>query len=126
MIPLEDMEALLEEISGEFPEQLFDGLNGGIILLPEAKLNAHSRNNDLFILGEYHSGGNLGRYIAIYYGSFMHVYGHLGYMQLKEQLVHTLKHEFTHHLESLAGEKSLEVKDAMFLADYLKHSGRPD
>jgi hypothetical protein len=126
MIPLEDMEALLEEISAEFPEQLFEGLNGGIILLPEAKLNAYSRHNDLFILGEYHSGGNLGRYIAIYYGSFMHVYGHLGIMQLRDQLVHTLKHEFTHHLESLAGEKGLEIKDAMFLADYLRHSGRQD
>ncbi|MGE5677541.1 MAG: metallopeptidase family protein [Pseudomonadota bacterium] len=126
MLPLEDMEALLEEISAEFPAQLFEGLNGGIILLPETKLNAYSRNNDLFILGEYHSGGNLGRYIAIYYGSFMCVYGHLGAMQLRDQLVHTLKHEFTHHLESLAGEKGLEIKDAMFLADYLKHSGRPD
>lgn len=126
MIPLEDMEAMLEEISAEFPEQLFDGLNGGIILLPEAKLNPYSRNNDLFVLGEYHSGGNLGRYITIYYGSFMHVYGRLGVMQLRSQLVHTLKHEFTHHLESLAGEKGLEIKDARFLADYLKRGGRPD
>ena len=32
---------------------------------------------DLFILGSYNRGGNMGRYITIYYGSFMKVYGHL-------------------------------------------------
>jgi len=63
-------------------------------------------------------------YIAIYYGSFERVYGHLSRESLKEQLAHTLKHEFTHHLESLAGERGLEIKDAKFLEDYLNRSGR--
>jgi hypothetical protein len=61
----------------------------------------------------------MGRYITIYYGSFSHVYGHLEKKALKEQLRETLKHEFTHHIESLAGERGLEIKDARYIADYL-------
>jgi hypothetical protein len=34
----------------------------------------------------------MGRYIAIYYGSFMHVYGGLSSKALKDKLDHTLKH----------------------------------
>jgi hypothetical protein len=51
-------------------------------------------------MGEYHSGGGLGRYISIYYGSFERVYGHLSREGLKRQLAHTLKHEFTHTSEN--------------------------
>ena len=118
MISLEEMEEMLDEIAVGFPQELYRELNGGIVLLPEAKLNPVSSKNDLYILGEYHRDGNMGRYITIYYGSFMRIYGHLGKESLKEQLIHTLKHEFTHHVESLAGERGLEIKDARYLADY--------
>jgi len=124
MISIEEMEAMLDEIAAEIPQELYRELNGGIILLPEVKLNNISTKNDLYILGEYHRDGNMGRYIAIYYGSFSHVYGHLGKEALKEKLRHTLKHEFTHHIESLAGEMGLEIKDAKYLADYLKRRNR--
>ena len=124
MISLEEMEAMLDEIAEGFPQELYKELNGGIVLLPEAKLNAVGRNNDLYILGEYHAGGNMGRYIAIYYGSFLQVYGHLSKEALRKQLIHTLKHEFTHHLESLAGERGLEIKDAEYIRDYLNRRDR--
>jgi predicted Zn-dependent protease with MMP-like domain len=120
MITLEEMEAMLDEIADGFPQELYQELNGGIILLPEVKLNNKSRNNDLYIMGEYHAGGNMGRYIAIYFGSFLQVYGHLRKEEIKNRLIHTLKHEFTHHLESLAGERDLEIKDAQYLANYLR------
>ena len=124
MISLEEMEAMLNEIAADFPQEIYKELNGGIVLLPEAKLNTVSKMNDLYILGEYHKGGSMGRYISIYYGSFLRVYGHLGKEAMKEQLTHTLKHEFTHHVESLAGERGLEIKDAQYLADYLKRKDR--
>lgn len=124
MISIEEMEAMLDEIAAGIPQEIYRELNGGIILLPEAKLNTMSRDNDLYILGEYHKGGSMGRYIAIYYGSFSCVYGHLGKEPLKEQLKHTLKHEFIHHIESLAGERGLEIKDAQYMADYLNRKGR--
>ncbi len=124
MVSLDEMEEMLDEIAAGIPQEIYKELNGGIILLPEAKLNSISNKNDLYILGEYHKGGNMGRYITIYYGSFVHVYGHLGREPLKEQLKRTLKHEFTHHIESLAGERGLEIKDAQFLADYLNRRGK--
>ena len=119
VISLEEMEIMLDEIATGFPQELYRGLNGGIILLPEAKLNTASNKNNLYILGEYHRGGGMGRYITIYYGSFSSVYGHLGKEAIKDQLQRVLKHEFTHHIESLAGERGLEIKDARDIADYL-------
>ncbi len=121
MISLEEMETMLDGIAASFPQELYRGLNGGIILLPEEKLNPIGSKNDLYILGEYHKGGNMGRYITIYYGSILKVYGHLGQDAIKGQLIRVLKHEFTHHVESLAGERGLEIKDAQFIADYLHH-----
>lgn len=120
MISLEEMEAMLDEIANGFPQELFRELNGGIVLLPEAKLNPASDRNDLYIMGEYHRGGPLGRYISIYYGSFQYIYWYLGKDDIREKLIQVLKHEFTHHLESMAGERGLEIKDAQFLEDYFR------
>lgn len=120
MISLDEMEALLDRIAESMPPELFQGLNGGIILLPDVKLNPYGLANDLYILGEYHQGGLFGRYIAIYYGSFASVYGHLPPEALEVHLAATLKHEFRHHLESLAGERGLEIEDEAYIAAYLK------
>ena len=124
MIEYDEVGRMLDEIAAELPQEFYKELNGGVILLPEAKLDKRSRNRDLYIMGEYHSGGGMGRYITIYYGSFERLYKHLEKEALKEQLAHTLKHEFTHHLESLAGERGLEIKDAQFMEDYLNRKGR--
>jgi predicted Zn-dependent protease with MMP-like domain len=124
MLELDEVEEILEELASELPQPLFNKLNGGIILLPEVKVNPVGSNNDLYILGEYHSGGNMDRYIAIYYGSFIAVYGHLSKEALKKQLAQTLKHEFIHHLESLAGERDLIKEDEKFLKDYLRRKSR--
>lgn len=124
MISIEEMEQMLDEIAEGFPPELYKSLNGGIMLLPEAKRHPNDQANDLFILGEYYRGGNLGRYIAIYYGSFMRVYGNLSKEELKEKLNSTLKHEFVHHLESMAGEKDLEIEDARSIAAYMERHDR--
>jgi len=119
MVDFEEVGRMLDEIAAELPQEFYKELNGGIILLPEVKLDPAARNHDLYIMGEYHSGGGLGRYISIYYGSFERVHGHLSKDELKKELAATLKHEFTHHLESLAGEDDLEEEDELFLQDYL-------
>lgn len=123
MISIAEMELMLDELATEFPCELYKELNGGIILLPEKKQNKDHNTNDLYILGEYHRGGNLGRFISIYYGSFSRVFGHLSKEQLKKQLKSTLKHEFRHHMESLAGERDLEIEDAQYIAEYMKRHG---
>ncbi len=121
MIPIEEMEEMLDEIANGFPPEIYKELNGGIILLPEEKPSPKA--NGLYILGEYYRGGNMGRYIVIYYGSFLRLYGYMDKEQLRSRLTSTLKHEFVHHVESLAGEKDLEITDAVNLANYLKNYG---
>ena len=124
LISLEEMELLLEEITLDLPREIFVKLNGGIVLLPEVKRNEKIKEGNMLILGEYHSGGNMGRYIAIYYGSFRRVFGHLNENLFKNQLIKTVKHEFTHHLESLAGERDLEKKDDEYMARYLNRRNK--
>ena len=48
----------------------------------------------------------------------MRVYGHLDEEGLKTEMWRVLRHEFLHHLESLAGEHSLEIEDAVRIAAY--------
>lgn len=122
MIEIDEVEKILEEIAADLPQEFYKELNGGILLLPEAKLNRTGRKRDLYTMGEYHVNRSMGRYIVIYYGSFEQLYGNLDREALKRKLAHTLKHEFTHHLESLAGERGLEKKDEKFLRDYLERN----
>ena len=117
MISIEEVNLILDEIAEELPKEFYNKLNGGILLLPQFKMHSESKGNDLYIMGEYNYN-KLGRYIIIYYGSFEKVYGHLDKEQLKEKLRKTLVHEFTHHIENLAGEKNLEVKDKIKLQRY--------
>ena len=124
MISIDEMETMLDEIAQELPKELFRELNGGVVLLPGIKMNDHSVANDLYIMGEYHRSAAMGRYIAIYYGSFVRVHGHLPKDRIKAQLKKTLQHEFTHHLESLSGTRDLEIEDERQIDEYLRRARR--
>ncbi len=119
MITIEEMQDMLDRAAQKIPEELYKELNGGIILLPDVKMHEQAVANDLYILGEYHYSRALGRYIAIYYGSFRRVSSNLSNEELEKRLEHTLKHEFTHHIESLAGERDLEIEDEVNINKYL-------
>ncbi len=123
MVTIDEAEAMLDEVAQALPDEIFERLNGGIILRPEEKLSPHATSNNLYILGEYCSSKMLGRYILIYYGSFARIHGRLSPDDFREQLKKTLYHELTHHLESLAGEKDLEIKDAEKLREFLTEHG---
>ena len=119
MVSFDDVGVMLDDIADELPEDFYKELNGGIYLLPDVKLHPESMNRHrLYIMGEYHSERAFGKYITIYYGSFIRVYSHLSPEEQKAKLKQILIHEFTHHLEFMAGEKGLEVKDAQDLAKY--------
>ncbi|MBQ3924043.1 MAG: metallopeptidase family protein [Firmicutes bacterium] len=120
MISIEETQELLDEIAESLPPEFYNGLNGGILLLPEEKPSPYSLDNDLWILGEYQRGGMMGRLIKIYYGSFARMFPNSTKERIGEQLRETLLHEFTHHLESLAGERGLEVWDEEQLARYFE------
>ena len=57
MISIKETQELLDEIAESLPPEFYNGLNGGILLLPEEKPSPYSLDNDLWILGEYQRGG---------------------------------------------------------------------
>lgn len=126
MISIDEMQILLNELAEELPKVLYNKLNGGIIILPDSKLHPDHINQDLYVLGEYHNEHTMGRYIVIYYGSYMKLYGQLSKQELKTRLQKTLLHEFTHHIESLAGERGLEHKDLEELKEYKEKYKKQD
>ena len=108
---------LLDEMAEEFPEQFYHDLNGGISLLPEAVEDP--AGEDLYIMGEY-CNDMMGRYINLYYGSFAALAEQENWTEedWEDELYATLSHEFTHHVEGLAGERGLEIKDELELEQY--------
>lgn len=125
MISINKMQTMLDKIAGEVPDAFYRDLNGGISLLLGTIAESAAEDEDLFTLGEY-CEDELGRYILIYYGSFKEVFADADEKEIEEELRETLFHEFTHHLESLAGEYGLEVKDAEAFAAYLDKRGKKE
>lgn len=115
---IEEFQEMLSQVVDEMPQDFFKELSGGIVFVESQKMHPEAKpGKPLYIMGEYHRNV-LGRQIKIYYGSFMRVYPHLSKQELYERLKSTVIHEFTHHLEQLAGLKGLEVKDAEQLKRY--------
>ena len=110
---------LLDQMAEEFPEAFYRDLNGGISLLPQAKEDPEGTLEDLYIMGEYHND-MMGRYINLYYGSFAALAerGDWTEEDWEHELYTTLSHEFTHHVEGLAGERGLEIKDELEMEEY--------
>ena len=108
---------LLDETAEEFPQEFYADLNGGISLLPEAREDPEGE--DLYIMGEY-CNDMMGRYIVLYYGSFAALAQQEDWTQedWEDELYTTLSHEFTHHMEGLAGERGLEIRDELEMEQY--------
>lgn len=118
---IEQVHNILDEISEELPQEFFKELNEGIVLLSQYKIHPKSRaDRPLYIMGEY-SRSFTGRNIKIYYGSFKRVYRGSSPDRVYRELRETLLHEFTHHLESLAGERDLEIEDKINMKRYEKN-----
>lgn len=118
MVDFEQFCEMAEEINAGLPERFFRELNGGVQADPKRKIHPKSVGESLVILGEYHRDYYFGRYIVLYYGSFLQIYGNADKEVWRRQLDHTIRHEFRHHLESLAGERDLEMEDEIRLAQY--------
>ena len=118
MVDFEEFCEMAQEINAGLPERFFEELNGGVQADPKRKVHPKSVGESLVILGEYHRDYYFGRYIVLYYGSVAQVYGNADKEVWRRQLDHTIRHEFRHHLESLAGERDLEIEDELRLAQY--------
>ena len=110
MLSFEESQAALDEFIDALPPEIFKELNCGVALTPQTIYD----ENGLIILGQYHvEPRGLGRYVTIHYGSICVAHGHLDAQSFREKIKYVLHHELTHHLESLAGDRSLEVQDAI-------------
>ena len=111
LLSFDEVGEILDELAEQIPEPFYQDLNGGILLL--------------YILGEY-CVDEMGRYINIYYGSFAALYADEPRETWVEELNTTLRHEFTHHVEGLAGERSLDKKDEAYLLEYREEQNDDD
>lgn len=112
MVTIDEAQEILDSVAEGLPSEIYKELNGGIILLPDARRSREPWAEDIYTLGEYTVSHSMGRYIAIFYGSFEHVFGTDAPREtIAKELRKTLLHEFTHHLEDLAGENDLEKDD---------------
>lgn len=104
---------LLDEMAEQFPEVLFTGLNGGILLQEEEKQDPLFPEGEIFFMGEYIQDPFLGQHINIYYGSFLASARKEDWKEeiWREELYTTLAHELTHHVEYLANAHGLDDKD---------------
>ena len=114
MLSFDEVGLLLDDMAEEFPPEFFDALNGGVALLPETKPDPEFPPGEMYILGEY-CNDMMGRHINLYYGSFAALaeLEHWTKKDWEEELYTTLSHEFTHHIEGLAGERGLEIRDEL-------------
>lgn len=120
---IDEVHEMLEDILEDIPETFFNGLNGGIILEEELKFHSESRDErPLYIMGEYRQSV-LGKSIAIYYGSLKRAYKYEYEFVIYEKIKEVLIHEFTHHLETMAGNIDLRIEDEEILKDYRKQYG---
>ncbi len=122
MIDRDEFNFILSDLIDELPQAFFRELSGGIIVSDDAPESEYSKNNDLFVFGQYRVN-SLGRQVVIYRGSFERFYSHYNEEQIKNKLRSVLRHEFRHHMEFLSGihnSSSLEAEDRREIQEYLR------
>ncbi len=113
MLSFEEAGRILDEACEALPPGLFRDLNGGVSLLPGERKGEDGR----YILGLYHND-MMGRWIELFYGSFRRVYAGAEEDEVARALRETLHHELTHHVEGLAGDRTLEKQDQREREEY--------
>ena len=121
MLSIDEVNEILDDYYEQIPMELFAWLNGGVVLLEDA-LPDPEAGEDVYVMGAY-CCDEMGRYIKIYYGSFAALLADEPRKVWEEELWITLRHELTHHMEGLAGERSLERKDSEQLEQFRAESG---
>ena len=116
---------MLDEMAESFPPVFFEGLNGGILLQEEEKQDPLFPEGEMFFMGEYVQDEYLGRFINLYYGSFLASARNEDWSEetWREELYTTLAHEFTQHVESLANAHRLDDQDEEDMLRYLEEYG---
>ncbi|MGI6027851.1 MAG: hypothetical protein ACOX81_00390 [Candidatus Heteroscillospira sp.] len=106
MLTFDEAGAWLDACMEKLPQGIFQDLNGGVNLLPDMRED----EDGLLTMGMYITDST-GRRVEIYYGSFLEAFAGADDAEIRAELDETLRHELTHHVESLAGDRSLEKWD---------------
>ena len=124
VLSIDQVNDLLDEMAEQFPEALFDGLNGGVNLLEEAVPDPEFPEGEMYILGEY-CDDLLGLYINLYYGSFAALAEKEDWDRAtwEQELRTTLSHELTHHMELRGGLHALDDRDEAELEEFRREYG---
>lgn len=120
MLSIDEVNEILDDYYEQIPIELFAWLNGGVVLLEDAVPDPEA-GEDVYVMGEY-CCDEMGMYIKIYYGSFAALLADEPRKVWEEELWVTLRHELTHHVEGLAGARSLERRDSEQLARFQAES----
>ena len=114
MLTFEEAGAVLDAACEALPQGLFESLNGGVSLLPDAVQEEDGR----YTLGMYHND-MMGCWIEIFYGSIAQcVEDEEDEEEFRRTLIETLHHELRHHVEGMAGDRSLEIEDQRETEEY--------
>ncbi len=120
MISADRVTELLGEAASRLPREIFKGLNLGIGVSDRAKTQPGAAGRGICILAEYRVSHPLGRGILVYYGSLRRAYPDLSDDERGRAIIDSLlRHELTHHLEHLAGNRDLEIEDEVRLREML-------
>ena len=120
MISFEETAQILDEIVESIPETLLEGLNGGIVLLPDTRRSPNIPSGRHYTLGTYHTHKVMGKWIELYYGSFAALYPYASRERLRSELERVVHHELRHHIETRAGCNDLAREDARYVEKELE------
>ena len=98
MMNVDQFGDVLSALVEAMPEELFDGLNGGVMVNEEEK-----REDGACVLGAYCRDRNLGRWIELYYGSFAAQYADADDAALTSALEAELRRLLRRHMLEQAG-----------------------
>ena len=124
MITYDEFEQMVKEELSLLPDYVRQDLSGGVLIDPTAYLHPARAADDLYILGTYSRGSYMGKQIILYYGSFMATMGYAPHTVIQNQVRETLRHEFLHHMETKAGEKTLVEEDRDRMIKYFLRHGQ--
>lgn len=99
---LDEFTELAGRLVDDIPARFCRDLNGGFIILPEAKTD-----DEFYIMGEYVEDPAMGYYIILYYGSFVAVLEGETRETWNAEIWETIIHELQHHVETMAGVDDL-------------------
>jgi hypothetical protein len=124
-------EARAHEIFASIPEGYREGIDG---LEVELATVEHPSLPEVFTLGEcrseyypsdYGGAGDVLSMVVLFYGSFLELSRRQDDFDWEAELWETITHEVRHHLESLAADDALEVRDYAEDQNFARREGEP-